>query len=52
MVIDVHAALPFARIWGHGDSSSSDGQHIRAGAEGEAMNVANAKYGTQPGMSS
>lgn len=52
MVIDAHAALPFARIWGHGDSSSSDGQHIRAGAEGEAMNVVNAKYGTQPGMSS
>jgi len=52
MVVDAHASLPFARIWGQGDSSSSDGQHIRAGAEGEAMNVVNAKYGTQPGMSS
>lgn len=51
-VINAHAALPFAKIWGRGDSSSSDGQHIHAGAEGEAMNVINAKYGHQPGVSS
>ena len=51
-VINAHAALPFAKIWGRGDSSSSDGQHIHAGAEGEAMNVINAKYGHRPGVSS
>ena len=52
MVVAAHTKLPFARLWGDGNSSSSDGQHISAGAQGEAMNIVNAKYGHQPGMSS
>lgn len=52
MVIDAQAALPMAQSWGRGETSSSDGQHFRVGAQGEAMNVINARYGTQPGLAS
>ncbi len=52
IVTDAHAELPFAKFWGSATSSSSDGQHMPAGAQGEAMNIVNLKYGTQPGMSS
>jgi len=52
MVVDEHGRLPVAKFWGAGVSASSDGQHFPAGAQGEAMNVVNAKYGNQSGMSS
>ena len=50
ILVDVQSVLPFAANWGRGQTASSDGQHFRAGATGEAMNVVNAKYGSQPGM--
>jgi TnpA family transposase len=41
---------PFAKIWGDGDTSSSDGQFFRAGGHGEARADYNAKYGSEPGV--
>ena len=38
------------RIWGDGDTSSSDGQFFRAGGHGEARADYNAKYGSEPGV--
>ncbi|HJU17077.1 MAG TPA: Tn3 family transposase [Stellaceae bacterium] len=51
MLIEAQRALPLARLWGFGETSSSDGQHFPAGGTGEAMNVVNARYGTAPGAS-
>ena len=50
MVIEGQAALPMARFWGAGDTASSDGQFFPATRQGEAMNLVNAKYGTEPGL--
>jgi TnpA family transposase len=41
---------PFTKIWGDGDTSSSDGQFFRAGGHGEARADYNAKYGSEPGV--
>ncbi|NJO36362.1 MAG: Tn3 family transposase [Rhizobiales bacterium] len=49
-VIEGQAALPMARFWGAGDTASSDGQFFPATRQGEAMNLVNAKYGTEPGL--
>src|SRR5271166_347509 len=35
-LVDAIHAQPFTRIWGDGDTSSSDGQFFRAGGHGEA----------------
>ena len=35
-LIEAHRALPLARAWGDGTTSSSDGQFFRAGGRGEA----------------
>ncbi len=43
-------AQPFSKIWGDGDTSSSDGQFFRAGGHGEARADYNAKYGSEPGV--
>src|SRR5208282_2354220 len=43
-------AQPFTKIWGDGDTSSSDGQFFRAGGHGEARADYNGKYGSEPGV--
>ena len=50
MVIDAQAGLPMARFWGGGVTASSDGQFFPAARQGEAMNLINAKYGSEPGL--
>lgn len=50
MVIEAQAKLPMAAFWGMGLSASSDGQFFPAAAQGEAMNLVNAKYGNEPGL--
>lgn len=49
LVNTIHAQ-PFTKIWGDGDTSSSDGQFFRAGGHGEARADYNAKYGSEPGV--
>lgn len=46
---DAQAALPLARLWGDGTTSSSDGQFFRSGRRGAAGSV-NARYGIEPGQ--
>ena len=49
-LIDAIHAQPFTKVWGDGDTSSSDGQFFRAGGSGEARADYNAKYGSEPGV--
>lgn len=49
-LVDYHHALPFARHWGEGTTSSSDGQYYKAGGRGEAQSSVNARYGNDPGV--
>jgi TnpA family transposase len=49
-LIDAIHAQPFTKVWGDGDTSSSDGQFFRAGGHGEARADYNAKYGSEPGV--
>ena len=49
-LIDAIHAQPFTKIWGDGDTSSSDGQFFKAGGAGEARADYNAKYGSEPGV--
>ena len=39
-----------ARFWGASHTASSDGQFFSSGGVGEAMNLVNARYGTNPGL--
>ena len=48
MVVEAQAALPMAAFWGTGRTASSDGQFFPAGGRGEALNLVNARYGTEP----
>ena len=50
MIVEAQAALPMARFWGAGETASSDGQFFSAAGPGEAMNLVNARYGTEPGL--
>jgi len=50
MVIDAQSKLPMARYWGGGATASSDGQFFPTTRHGEAMNLINAKYGSEPGL--
>tara|TARA_R110002073_G_C9481751_1_gene580102 strand:- start:23 stop:2911 length:2889 start_codon:yes stop_codon:yes gene_type:complete len=50
MIIKAQAALPMAQFWGGGITASSDGQFFPATRQGEAMNLINAKYGSEPGL--
>jgi TnpA family transposase len=50
MIISSHHELPFARHWGSGTSSSSDGQFFRSGRSGGGAAEVNAKYGNEPGV--
>ena len=49
-LVDAIYAQPFTKIWGDGDTSSSDGQFFRAGGHGEARADYNGKYGSEPGV--
>jgi TnpA family transposase len=49
-LIEAHRALPLARIWGDGTTSSSDGQYFRAGSHGRAIAAINARHGNEPGV--
>lgn len=50
MVIAAQSELPMARYWGSGITASSDGQFFPTARHGEAMNLINAKYGSEPGL--
>lgn len=50
MVIAVQSKLPMAQYWGSGVTASSDGQFFPTTRHGEAMNLINAKYGSEPGL--
>lgn len=50
MVISAQSKLPMAANWGSGVTASSDGQFFPAARQGEAMNLINAKYGSDPGL--
>ena len=43
-------AHPVTKIWGDGDTSSSDGPFFRAGGHGGARADYNVKYGSEPGV--
>ena len=49
-LVDAIHAQHFTKIWGDGDTSSSDGQFFKAGGHGEARADYNAKYGSEPGV--
>ena len=50
MVIEAQAQLPMASYWGLGLTASSDGQFFPSARQGEAMNLVNARYGSEPGL--
>ena len=50
VVVEAQAALPMAAVWGTGRTASSDGQFFPAAGRGEALNLVNARYGTEPGV--
>ena len=50
MVVSAQSGLPMAAYWGGGVTASSDGQFFPAARQGEAMNLINAKYGSEPGL--
>lgn len=49
-IVNYHHDLAFARIFGAGTTSSSDGQRFRAGGRGEALGQVNAHYGNDVGV--
>ena len=51
ILVDAQQSHAYAKIWGDGRLSSSDGQFFPAGGRGEATAAYNAKYGSQPGAS-
>ena len=48
-IINTHLAHPFARLWGNGSTSSSDGQFFRAAGRGARRSEVNAHYSGDPG---
>ncbi len=50
LIMSAHHELPFARHWGAGTSSSSDGQFFRSGRSRSGAADVNAKYGGEPGV--
>ena len=49
-IVNAHHRLPFAKRWGDGTTSSSDGQFFPAGGQKELAARVNARYGQQPGL--
>ncbi len=50
IVVAAQAKLPMSRFWGMGTTASSDGKFFPLARQGEAVNMVNAKYGTEPGL--
>jgi TnpA family transposase len=48
-LVNAQYRTPFAKYWGEGTTSSSDGQRYRAGSHAQAGSHVNAKYGQEPG---
>jgi TnpA family transposase len=48
-IINAHLAHPFAKLWGNGTTSSSDGQFFRAASRGAKRSDVNAHYSGDPG---
>ena len=48
-IINAHLAHPFAKLWGNGTTSSSDGQFFRAAGRGAKRSEVNAHYSGDPG---
>ncbi len=48
-IINTHLAHPFAKLWGSGSTSSSDGQFFRAAGRGAKRSEVNAHYSGDPG---
>jgi TnpA family transposase len=48
-LVNTQFRQPFARNWGDGTTSSSDGQRFRVGGKGESTGHINPKYGAEPG---
>ena len=49
MIINAHLMHPFAKLWGNGLTSSSDGQFFRAAGRGAKRSDVNAHYSGDPG---
>jgi len=48
-IINAHLAHPFAKLWGNGTTSSSDGQFFRSAGRGAKRGDVNAHYSGDPG---
>lgn len=48
-IINTHLAHPFAKLWGNGTTSSSDGQFFRNAGRGAKRGDVNAHYSGDPG---
>jgi TnpA family transposase len=48
-IINTHLAHPFAKLWGNGSTSSSDGQFFRTAGRGAKRSDVNAHYSGDPG---
>ena len=48
-IINTHLAHPFAKLWGNGTTSSSDGQFFRSAGRGAKRGDVNAHYSGDPG---
>ena len=49
-VVNAQYRQPFALWWGKGATSSSDGQHFKAGGRGQFAGQMNPRYGSEPGV--
>jgi TnpA family transposase len=50
-IINAHHRLPFAKVWGSGTTSSSDGQFFRGAKRGASGGDINTRYGVDHGFS-
>lgn len=48
-LVNAQSHHPFAKYWGDGTTSSSDGQRFKAGGSAESTGHINPKYGGEPG---
>jgi len=51
-IVNHHHQIKFAGHWGAGSTSSSDGQRFRTGGRGDARGQVNARYRTDPSVTS
>ncbi len=49
-LVNAQHKQPLSKVWGEGNTSSSDGQRYRAGGRGEPSAQVNLKYGTDPSV--